>query len=69
VKLRVAALLLLLGLVTACPGPVAAQLGAGRVLTLAVAAGVLVGVRFQPRLIRIPERVRRENTVPAADVL
>jgi uncharacterized membrane protein YedE/YeeE len=34
----------------ACPGPTAAQLGSGRVLALAVAAGIVVGVRLQPAL-------------------
>src|ERR671935_2408726 len=38
------------GISDACPGPVAAQLGAGRVYALAVAAGVLAGVRLQPQL-------------------
>src|SRR5581483_1991081 len=38
------------GISEACPGPTAAQLGAGRVLALAVASGVLVGVRLQPWL-------------------
>src|SRR5919198_5498453 len=37
------------GITDACPGPTAAQLGSGRVLALAVAAGVLLGVRLQPR--------------------
>jgi uncharacterized protein len=44
------------GISEACPGPTAAQLGAGRVLALAVAAGVLVGVRLQPRLARAAEQ-------------
>lgn len=46
------------GISEACPGPTAAQLGAGRVLALAVAAGVLVGVRLQPRLARAVERAK-----------
>ena len=58
---------------TACPGPIAAQIGAGRVLTLAVAAGVLTGVRLQPWLARAAEtRARPETATPAvsaADVL
>jgi uncharacterized membrane protein YedE/YeeE len=59
------------GISDACPGPVAAQLGAGRVLVLAVAAGVLVGVRLQPRLARLPEQLRRPTagSIPASDVL
>jgi uncharacterized protein len=62
------------GISDACPGPIAAQLGAGRVLALAVAAGVLVGVRLQPRLARAAEQAatRAESPIPAvqgADVL
>ena len=62
------------GISDACPGPVAAQLGAGRVFALAVAAGVLVGVRLQPRLADALERAseRGDATIPAvqaADVL
>jgi uncharacterized membrane protein YedE/YeeE len=58
------------GVSEACPGPTAAQLGGGRVLALAVAAGVLVGVRLQPRLARLPEQLRRPTTaIPASDVL
>ena len=53
------------GISEACPGPTAAQLGAGRVLALAVAAGVLVGVRMQPRLARLPEQLRRAASTPA----
>jgi uncharacterized protein len=58
----------------ACPGPVAAQLGAGRVLTLAVAAGIFAGVGVQPRLARLVEQADepRERAIPAiegADVL
>src|SRR5919109_3109874 len=49
------------GISEACPGPTAAQLGAGRVLALAVAGGVLVGVRLQPRLARIPEQLRQAS--------
>src|SRR5436190_11483718 len=44
------------GVSEACPGPTAAQLGAGRVLALAVATGVLVGVKLQPRLARAAEQ-------------
>jgi hypothetical protein len=53
----------------------AAQLGAGRLVALAVAAGILVGVRLQPRLARAAEQARtdlHEPPVPAiqgADVL
>jgi uncharacterized membrane protein YedE/YeeE len=62
------------GISDACPGPIAAQLGAGRLLAPAVAAGVLVGVRLQPRLARVAEQAvrRAESPVPAvrgADVL
>jgi len=62
------------GISEACPGPAAAALGAGRVLTLAVAAGVLVGVKLQPGLARASERLSEagESRVPAvqgADVL
>jgi uncharacterized protein len=62
------------GVTDACPGPIAAQLGGGRVLGLAVAAGIVAGVRLQPVLARaIVERTRRVEgptpTVAAADVL
>lgn len=62
------------GISEACPGPTAAQLGAGRVLALAVAVGVLVGVTLQPRLARAAERLARAGeatapAVPAAEVL
>jgi uncharacterized membrane protein YedE/YeeE len=62
------------GISDACPGPAAAQLGGGRALALAVAAGVVVGVRLQPRLARLPEQLRRvvpegPTTIPASDVL
>ena len=62
------------GISEACPGPTAAALGGGRVLALAVAAGVVVGVKLQPALARAGERatVRGESAIPAiqgADVL
>ena len=62
------------GISDACPGPIAAQLGAGRVLALAVASGVLVGVRLQPRLVRVAEQAATctASPIPAvqgADVL
>jgi uncharacterized membrane protein YedE/YeeE len=62
------------GISEACPGPTAAQLGAGRVLAVAVAAGVLVGVKLQPRLAQVVEQAHTpaEAGVPAvqgADVL
>jgi uncharacterized protein len=38
------------GIADACPGPTAAMLGAGRVLAVAVAGGVLAGVALQPKL-------------------
>jgi len=44
------------GISESCPGPAAAALGAGRVLTLAVAAGVLVGVKLQPAVVRAAAR-------------
>ena len=54
-------------------GPTAAQLGGGRVLAVAVAAGALVGVKFQPRLVATLERARRRRevarVVPATEVL
>jgi len=53
------------GISEACPGPTAAQLGAGRVLAVAVAAGVLVGVKLQPRLVQLLERTRHRTDVPA----
>jgi uncharacterized membrane protein YedE/YeeE len=62
------------GVSEACPGPIAAQLGAGRVLALAVAAGVLMGVRLQPWLARAAEHashatVPQMPAVQGADVL
>jgi uncharacterized protein len=58
----------------ACPGPAAAQLGAGRLLAVTVAAGVIVGVTLQPRLARLPEHLHRVaptscERVPASEVL
>jgi uncharacterized membrane protein YedE/YeeE len=68
------------GISDACPGPIAAQLGSGRVLALAVAAGVLAGVKLQPALARAAVRALESRgrapqvdlsvpTVPAAEVL
>jgi uncharacterized membrane protein YedE/YeeE len=62
------------GISDACPGPTAAQLGAGRVLALAVAAGILLGVRLQPRLARAAEQATQAQearipVVQGADVL
>jgi uncharacterized protein len=62
------------GISDACPGPIAAMLGAGRILVLPVAAGVLVGVRLQPRLAAALERDSRPGApslpaVQASDVL
>jgi uncharacterized protein len=62
------------GLTEACPGPTAAQLGGGRIFALAVAAGVVIGVKVQPLLLQLPERRRQvasaqANTIPATDVL
>lgn len=38
------------GVALSCPGPIAAQLGSGRVLAAALAAGVVAGVLVQPRV-------------------
>lgn len=62
------------GITDACPGPTAAQLGGGRVLAIAVAAGIVAGVWLQPALIRTAEQLRRASAGPApgmhgADVL
>jgi uncharacterized membrane protein YedE/YeeE len=62
------------GISEACPGPTAAALGAGRVLALAVAAGVLVGVKLQPALARAAARASEgaDSPIPlvqGADVL
>ncbi len=54
------------GISEACPGPTAAQLGAGRLLAVAVAAGVLIGVRLQPRLADALGRTRQRSDFPAA---
>ena len=56
------------GITDACPGPTAAQLGGGRVLALAVAAGIVAGVRVQPVLVRA-FAARRARIVAAAEVL
>jgi uncharacterized membrane protein YedE/YeeE len=54
------------GISDACPGPTAAQLGGGRILALAVAAGVLAGVKLQPRLAQVVEDSRSAKAaVPA----
>jgi hypothetical protein len=62
------------GISATCPGPAAAQLGSGRVLALTVAAGILVGVKLQPRLARVLTHLPRlavapTKTIPAGDVL
>jgi uncharacterized membrane protein YedE/YeeE len=61
------------GVSNACPGPTAAQLGAGRVLAVAVAAGIVVGVRWQPSFASALDRHRSSkepvSVVSAADVL
>jgi uncharacterized protein len=56
------------GISDACPGPTSAQLGAGRVLALAVAAGVLAGVKLQPRLAHAVEHARNNGKAPVAAV-
>ncbi len=53
------------GISEACPGPTAAQLGAGRLLALAVSAGVVAGVKLQPRLVQALERTRPSSDVSA----
>jgi uncharacterized membrane protein YedE/YeeE len=60
------------GVTDACPGPTAAQLGGGRMLALAVAAGIVAGVWLQPALVRAAERLRHAAAVSGmqeADVL
>jgi uncharacterized membrane protein YedE/YeeE len=62
------------GLTEACPGPTAAQLGGGRNFALAVAAGVVLGVKLQPRLAQLGELRQhasptQANTIPATEVL
>jgi uncharacterized membrane protein YedE/YeeE len=62
------------GVSEACPGPTAAQLGAGRVLSAAVAAGIVAGVALQPQVAVAFDRVRRRSAssapvVSAAEVL
>jgi len=49
-----------------CPGPTAAQLGAGRVLAVAIAAGIAAGVALQPVLARRLERARRPDLLPTS---
>lgn len=56
------------GITDACPGPTAAQLGAGRVLALAVAAGIILGVWLQPALARAVEHLTRTADAPVAGV-
>jgi uncharacterized protein len=56
------------GITDACPGPTAAQLGAGRGLALAVAAGIVVGVWLQPALARAAEQLRRPAAAPVTRV-
>jgi uncharacterized membrane protein YedE/YeeE len=56
------------GITDACPGPTAAQLGAGRVLALAVAAGIVVGVWLQPALARALENRRSTAAAPVTGV-
>jgi uncharacterized membrane protein YedE/YeeE len=56
------------GITDACPGPTAAQLGAGRVFALAVAGGIVVGVWLQPAIVRAAERLRPTADAPVARV-
>jgi hypothetical protein len=46
--------------------PTAAQLGGGRVLAVAVAAGIAAGVALQPLLTRHFVRTRQANLVPTS---
>jgi uncharacterized protein len=61
------------GITDACPGPTAAQLGGGRLLAIAVAAGIVAGVWLQPALSRAFERKRQRDephsVAAAAEVL
>lgn len=56
------------GITDACPGPTAAQLGAGRAFALAVAAGIVAGVWLQPALVRRLEQLRQTREAPATGV-
>lgn len=56
------------GITDACPGPTAAQLGGGRVLAIAVAAGIVGGVWLQPALARAAERLKRTADAPVPGV-
>jgi uncharacterized membrane protein YedE/YeeE len=49
-----------------CPGPTAAQLGAGRVLALAVGAGIAAGAAIQPMLVRHFAPARQSSVVPTS---
>lgn len=56
----------------ACPGPTTAQLGSGRILAVAVAGGIGVGVWLQPQLAAVRSHRRSAPTasvIQAADVL
>jgi uncharacterized membrane protein YedE/YeeE len=56
----------------ACPGPTAAQLGSGRELAIAVAAGIIAGVWLQPRIAAAGNRLHSSpapSPIQAADVL
>ena len=52
----------------ACPGPTAAQLGAGRLLGVIVAAGIVAGVWVQPALARAVDQLRRRAAAPREGV-
>jgi uncharacterized membrane protein YedE/YeeE len=56
------------GITDACPGPTAAQLGAGRTLALAVAGGIVAGVWLQPALARAKEHLGRRAEAPLGGV-
>jgi uncharacterized membrane protein YedE/YeeE len=62
------------GLTEAYPGPTAAQIGGGRIFALAVGAGVVLGVKLQPRLGQLGELRQhasptQTSAIPATEVL
>ncbi len=56
------------GVSDACPGPVAAQLGSGRVLAVAVATGIVAGVALQPQLAAAAQRATKRRSPITAPV-